>query len=135
MQQTELIISTKGRNFYSITERIDRYIATTKISIGLCNIFIKHTSASLIVSENADPLVCEDLECFMQKLVPDDIKLYQHNAEGEDDMPSHVRSVLTCSSLNIPIVKNRLNLGTWQGVFLWEHRYKPQERHIIVTCY
>lgn len=131
--QYHLEIPTKGRGLYDITHDIKQMVATSKIETGLCNIFLLHTSASIILCENADPTVQEDLEAFMQRLIPDDDALFKHMDEGPDDMPAHVRSVLTGNSLNLPIVTNSLALGRWQGVFLWEHRYDGHHRKVVVT--
>jgi secondary thiamine-phosphate synthase enzyme len=103
------------------------------VESGLAHLFIQHTSASLFVCENADPAVREDLEAFMARAVPDGDPLYRHTAEGPDDMPAHVRSVLTDCSLSVPVVSGKLALGTWQGIFVWEHRHSPHRRRIVLT--
>lgn len=131
--QRSFKIQTHGRGMINVTDHIAKIIAEEKISIGLCNVFLHHTSASIILCENADPDVQFDLEVFMQRLVPDEDSLYKHTAEGPDDMPAHVRTMLTQNSLTIPITDNQLNLGTWQGIFLWEHRLQKHERKITVT--
>lgn len=135
MKQKEISVQTLGRSFHNITREINIIVNSTEIVTGLCHIFNTHTSASLLLSENSDPNVCEDLEAFMQRIAPDDIKLYKHNSEGPDDMPAHIRTVLTHADLTIPISQSKLNLGTWQGIFLWEHRYHATTRHLIITCY
>lgn len=124
---------TSGRGMINITSRVLDIISQAKLDIGLCNLFLHHTSASIIICENADPTVQRDMEAFMSRLVPDGDALYQHTMEGPDDMPSHVRSILTQSSLTIPISHQKLALGTWQGVFLWEHRFHGHERKVTVT--
>jgi secondary thiamine-phosphate synthase enzyme len=101
----------------------------------LCNVFIRHTSASLMLCENADPAVLRDLEAFMSRAVPDGDALFSHTAEGPDDMPAHVRSVLTHADLNLPVREGRCDLGTWQGVYLWEHRTRPHRRRIDISIY
>jgi len=126
-------IQTRGRSFESLTERVAEIVRRAGISEGLCNVFVQHTSASLLISENADPAVQRDLERFMQKIAPDGSAEYEHDAEGPDDMPAHIRSVLTASSLSVPVNGGRLDLGTWQGIYLWEHRHARHSREIIVT--
>ena len=133
MVQTEIDIQTQGRGSYEITERVAAAVAAAKVATGLCHVFTTHTSASLMICENADPDVRRDLETFMRDLVPDGDPRFVHTAEGPDDMSAHVRSVLTQSNLTIPIVKGRLALGTWQGVYLWEHRTAGHRRRVIVT--
>ncbi len=118
---------------YDLTGQIDRYLETTGTSDGLCHIFLRHTSASLIVCENADPAVMADLEALMSRLVPDGDPIFSHTAEGPDDMPAHVRSVLTHTELSVPICESRLDLGTWQGIYLWEHRAAAHRRKITLT--
>lgn len=132
IQQT-LDFQTKGRGIVSITNDIAALVSQSAIQTGLCHLFIHHTSASLIICENHDPLVQRDLEAFMSRLVPDADPLYQHVAEGPDDMPSHVRSILTQTFLMIPITNHQLALGRWQGIYLWEHRFRHYERKITVT--
>jgi secondary thiamine-phosphate synthase enzyme len=126
-------VSTRGRGTYDITEPLQRIAASSGIASGLCTVFVHHTSASLIISENADPAVRRDLDAFMARLVPDGDALFVHTDEGPDDMPSHVRSVLTQTSLGIPVASGRCDLGTWQGVYLWEHRHAPHRRRVTVT--
>lgn len=133
MEQTVLQYASQGRGLYELTDRINQFIAEKPARLGLCHIFLHHTSASLIVTENADPTVCEDLERFLSRLVPDGDASYQHTAEGSDDMAAHVRSVLTQTELSVPFEQGRLTLGTWQGVYLWEHRLEPHRRKITVT--
>lgn len=131
--QHSLIISTSGRGLFNVTAQIAEYVAESQIKTGLCHIFLHHTSASLILGENADPTVLLDLEQFMQRLIPDGDLAYTHTAEGPDDMPSHIRSVLTANSLTIPITHGQLALGTWQGIFIWEHRYKAHDRKMTLS--
>ncbi|WP_376690473.1 secondary thiamine-phosphate synthase enzyme YjbQ [Wenzhouxiangella sp. EGI_FJ10409] len=133
MHQTELIIETQGRNTLDISDRIAREVAASGIEAGLCHVFLKHTSASLLINENADPDVQRDLETFFADLVPDGDERFRHRAEGDDDMAAHVRLALTHTDLTIPVAAGRLALGTWQGIFLWEHRYRSHRRHIVVT--
>ena len=134
MLHTDTIhVSTRGRGTYDITGDLQRIAARSGIARGLCTVFVHHTSASLIISENADPAVRRDLDEFMARLVPDGDALFVHTDEGPDDMPSHVRSVLTQTSLGIPIAGGRCDLGTWQGVYLWEHRHAPHARRVTVT--
>jgi len=129
----EFIVETQGRGTYDLTHDVQRFVADSGISMGLCHIFIRHTSASLMLCENADPDVLRDLETFMSRQVPDGDPDFVHTAEGPDDMPAHVRSVLTQSDMNLPVDEGRCALGTWQGIFLWEHRYAPHTRRVIVT--
>jgi secondary thiamine-phosphate synthase enzyme len=129
----ELVVATRGRGTYDITADIVRIVATSRATEGLATIWIAHTSASLIVCENADPSVRRDLEAFAARLVPDGDPLFEHDAEGDDDMPAHVRSVLTQTSIGIPLARGKLVLGTWQGLYLWEHRKKPHERRLTIS--
>jgi secondary thiamine-phosphate synthase enzyme len=133
MIQDELSLTTKGRSITDITTAIDQRLKQHQIKQGLCNIFLKHTSASLILCENTDPDVHYDLEQFMQRLVIDGDPDYRHDAEGPDDMPAHIRSVLTQNSISIPVNEGQLALGTWQGLYLWEHRIKDHHRQLIIS--
>ena len=133
MQQTELVVETRGRGTYDVTSRVADAVSAAHVETGLCHVFITHTSASLMLCENADPDVRRDLETFMSELAPDGDPRFVHTAEGPDDMPAHVRSVLTQSELCLPIRAGRLALGTWQGVYLWEHRLAPHRRRLVVT--
>lgn len=133
LHQSSISIYTKGRGSYELTDQIQKVVAEAKAEIGLCHLFIQHTSASLMICENADATVRRDLEAFMSRLVPDGDALYRHTLEGPDDMPAHVRSVLTQSSITIPVSNCRAALGTWQGVYLWEHRTSAYQRRVIVT--
>ena len=128
-----LTIPTSGRGTTEITSKIRSCVASAGIVTGLCNIFVHHTSASLIVCENADPSVRSDLERFMARLAPDGDPIFEHTAEGPDDMPAHVRSVLTQTAISIPVQDGRCALGTWQGLYLWEHRSAPHSRRVTVT--
>ena len=126
-------VATRGRGTEEITDQVQRAVDASGIAEGLCTVFIHHTSASVIINENADPDVQRDLDAFLSKLVPDGDPLYVHTAEGSDDMPSHVRTALTQTSLSIPVHDGRCALGTWQGVFVWEHRRRGHQRRITVT--
>jgi secondary thiamine-phosphate synthase enzyme len=126
-------VVTKGRGTVDLSAEVQSLVANTDIEIGICQVFIEHTSASLILSENADPDVRHDLESFMARLVPDGDPLFRHTMEGPDDMPAHVRSVLTQSSLSLPVGRGRCELGTWQGIYLWEHRSAGHRRRVTVT--
>jgi secondary thiamine-phosphate synthase enzyme len=133
MVHTETVsIATEGRGTYDITARVQAVVRAASIDAGLCTVFVHHTSASLIVCENADPDVRRDLDAFFLRLVPDGDSLFVHTAEGPDDMPAHVRSVLTQTSLGIPVANSRCDLGTWQGVYLWEHRTHAHRRRVVV---
>lgn len=129
--QQLLKISTKGKSLYKITSKIESVVAESGVKIGLCTIFLRHTSASLIIQENADPDVLVDLSNFLAKLVPESAP-YIHSAEGADDMPAHIRTALTHTSEQIPIAQNRLVLGTWQGIYIWEHRDRSHQRELVV---
>ena len=133
--QESFTVETRGRGSYPITEAVQERVSRSGVSTGLCNVFIHHTSASLILCENADPDVRADLERFMGRLVPDGDPLFEHTAEGADDMPAHVRNVLTASELTFPVTRLRCGLGTWQGVYLWEHRTAGYHRRVTVTVY
>jgi secondary thiamine-phosphate synthase enzyme len=126
-------IATPGRGFQEITAELQRVVTQSGAFAGLCHVFLRHTSASLLITENADPDVRRDLETFISRLAPDGDPAHVHSLEGPDDMPAHIRSVLTCSELAIPVRDGRLALGTWQGAFLWEHRYSPHRRRLEVT--
>jgi secondary thiamine-phosphate synthase enzyme len=128
----ELTVETRARGTYDITTQVAQIVRTSRAREGLATVFIHHTSASLIITENADPTVREDLERFIAKLVPDGDRMYEHDDEGPDDMPAHVRTVLTQTSIGIPIVDGGLVLGTWQGLYLWEHRAAPHRRKVTV---
>ena len=131
--QEILSIRTQGRGTIDVTNEVEQLVSRSNIKDGLCNLFIQHTSASLILCENADPDVRIDLENFMQQMVKNGDSMFRHTAEGPDDMPAHIRNVLTSSSLTIPIANGRCLLGTWQGIYLWEHRLNAHVRKIIVT--
>jgi secondary thiamine-phosphate synthase enzyme len=133
VHQQQLRLSTSGRGTYEISAEVEQVISTSGISTGICQIFNHHTSSSLILCENADPSVRTDLETFMKKLAPDGDSMFRHIDEGPDDMPAHVRTVLTQSTLSIPVHNGRHMLGTWQGVYLWEHRTRPHNRSVTVT--
>jgi secondary thiamine-phosphate synthase enzyme len=132
-QQTQEIgIPTQGRGLYEFTDEVADLIRKSKLLNGLATLHVRHTSASLLIQENADPEVRRDLERFFKRLVPDGDKIFEHTAEGEDDMPAHVRTALTSVNLSIPIVQGELALGTWQGIYLWEHRKHPHRRLIVI---
>jgi secondary thiamine-phosphate synthase enzyme len=131
--QAEIEVETRGRGTYEITERVAEAVGASRVAAGLCHVFTAHTSASLLICENADPAVRRDLETFMADLAPDGDPRFVHTAEGPDDMPAHVRSVLTQTDLTIPVRAGRLALGTWQGVYLWEHRLSAHRRRVLVT--
>ena len=126
-------IHSAGRGTSDISAEIERVVTDSGVTTGICHVFTHHTSASLIISENADPSVRRDLERFMSRIVPDGDPSFEHDAEGPDDMPAHIRAVLTTTGLSVPISAGRLALGTWQGVYLWEHRHRPHRRQITIT--
>jgi len=129
---TSLSISTRGQGLYNITRELNKYVADAGVENGLCTVFVQHTSASLIIQENADPAVQVDLNNWLNRLVAENDPLYTHTDEGPDDMPAHIKSVLTATSIGIPIMDGQLVLGTWQGVYLWEHRRRGHQRRVVV---
>lgn len=131
--QKTLHVETRGRGTYEITRKVERVISEAGIETGICHIFTHHTSASLTLCENADPTVRQDLEHFMARLVPDGDPLFQHTQEGPDDMAAHIRSILSKMDLTVPVIGGRNALGTWQGIYLWEHRTHPHHRRVTVT--
>ena len=133
--QKSIELRTPGRSSIELTRQVQEIVKNSPITLGICHIFIHHTSASLILCENADPSVRSDLENFMQRLVPDGDPLFRHTAEGADDMPAHIRNILTENSISLPISEGRCILGTWQGIYLWEHRVQSHSRKITVTIY
>ena len=132
--QEQLTIQSQGRSTIEITSQVERFLNDSDITTGFCTLFIQHTSASLLITENADPTVRIDLETILQRIAPDGDPEYRHDYEGDDDMSAHIRCMLTNDSLSIPIQNNRLALGTWQGIFLYEHRYQAHQRKIILTA-
>ena len=133
--QRELQINTRGGRLLDITSEVQRLVSESGLSEGVCHLFVRHTSASLTIQENADPTVLSDLEHFMNKLVPEFDPDYRHTIEGPDDMPAHIRSALTQVSEQIPVSGKRLMLGTWQGIFLWEHRRHGRQRKVVVNLF
>ena len=133
--QLELQINTRGGRLLEITSEVQRLVSESGLSEGVCHLFVRHTSASLTIQENADPTVLSDLEHFMNKLVPEFDPDYRHTIEGPDDMPAHIRSSLTQVSEQIPVSGKRLMLGTWQGIFLWEHRRHGRQRKVVVNLF
>ena len=131
MQQT-IDVPTRGRGSYNVTAAVAAVVRESVIDTGLCHVFIQHTSASLMLCENADPDVRSDLEAFMARLVADGDPSFEHVAEGPDDMPAHVRSVLTQTDLNVPVSEGHCALGTWQGIYLWEHRHRGSQRSVVI---
>jgi secondary thiamine-phosphate synthase enzyme len=128
----ELVVATTRRGFYEITGEVAEMLNQTGWKEGLVTLHIQHTSASLLIQENADPEVRKDLERFFSRLAPDGDPLFRHTCEGEDDMPAHARSALTCVNLSLPFRGGRLALGTWQGIYIWEHRQAPHRRRLVV---
>jgi secondary thiamine-phosphate synthase enzyme len=133
--QKTLSVRTAGRGFVDVTREVRSVVAASGIATGMCTIFIQHTSASLVIQENADPAVLRDLAKWMERLAPEDVSAsgaYEHDAEGSDDMPGHLRSAVTRSSESIPVTSGDLALGTWQAIYLWEHRTTPGARRVVV---
>ncbi|MBA1331688.1 secondary thiamine-phosphate synthase [Candidatus Endoriftia persephone str. Guaymas] len=135
VHQETLQFDSRSRGSFNITHEVEQIIRQAGIRTGICQLFLHHTSASLILCENADPTVRSDLEHFMARLVPDGDPLFDHTQEGPDDMAAHVRSILTKMDLSFPIIDGRPGLGTWQGIYLWEHRTHPHRRRVTVTLY
>ncbi len=128
----ELTIATRGRGLYEFTREVENWLAQNNFNDGLLTVHVRHTSASLLIQENADPDVRRDLEAFFQRLVPDGDRLFVHTAEGDDDMPAHIRSALTAVNLSLPVRAGRPVLGTWQGIYLWEHRKHGHARRVTL---
>jgi secondary thiamine-phosphate synthase enzyme len=131
--QTRMTLDTKPREIKEITTEVARWADDQSIGCGLLSVYIPHTSASLLIQENASPDVRHDLDAFLNRVVPEDIALYRHNDEGPDDMPAHIKSMLTQTQLTIPVTEGRMQLGVWQGIFLFEHRASPHRRSLILT--
>ena len=127
-------VRTKGQGLYEVTDEVVGIVRESGLSEGLCTVFIRHTSASLTIQENADPSARRDLEAWLNRLVPERDQLFTHTAEGPDDMPSHIKSILTDVSLSIPVANGDLVLGTWQGIYVWEHRRHGHARQVVVHC-
>jgi secondary thiamine-phosphate synthase enzyme len=128
----KLSVTIAGQGLHEITREIADVVRESGVQEGLCTVFLQHTSASLVIQENADPSARRDLERWLSRLVPENDPLYTHTAEGPDDMPSHIRAALTATSLSIPVLDGRLGLGTWQGIYLWEHRRFRSQRNVVV---
>jgi secondary thiamine-phosphate synthase enzyme len=128
----ELNLATRGRGLYEFTRDVENWLAQNQFKDGLLTLHLRHTSASLLIQENADPDVRRDLEAFFSRLVPDGDALFVHTAEGDDDMPAHIRTALTTVNLSIPVRAGELSLGTWQGIYLWEHRNRPHARRVAL---
>jgi len=128
----QLAISTPGQGLHEVTAEVAAVVRQARLEEGLCSLFIRHTSASLVVQENADPTAKQDLERWLNRLVPEGDPFYRHDAEGPDDMPAHIKAALTATSLAVPIVHGKLGLGTWQGIYVWEHRRRGGERELLV---
>ena len=133
--QKQITIETAGRGTINVSQPVADAVVSSEIQQGLCHVFVHHTSASLMFCENADPTVRADLEAFMQRFVPDGDDLFAHIDEGPDDMPAHVRTVFTHTELTIPVVRGQCSLGTWQGIYLWEHRTMGRRRQLTITVY
>ncbi len=132
MSVSSLSIQTRGKGLVEITYDVQKLVTSSEFDAGICTVFVRHTSASLTIQENADPSARHDLERWIDRLVPEGDPLYTHTTEGPDDMPSHIRAALTATTLSIPCVDGRLGLGTWQGIYLWEHRRHPARREVLV---
>ncbi len=130
-----ITLRAPGRGLHEITGGVMEIVRRTPIDDGMCNVFVQHTSASLTINENADPTARGDLEAFLDRLAPENEPYYRHTMEGPDDMPSHIKSVLTAVSLSIPVDGGEMTLGTWQGIYLWEHRDRSSSRRIVVSVF
>jgi secondary thiamine-phosphate synthase enzyme len=128
----QILVETSGQGLEEITAKVAAAVADAKIEEGLCTLFVRHTSASLVIQENADPSAKRDLERWLNRLVPDGDPFYSHDAEGPDDMPAHIKAALTGTSISIPITGGKLSLGTWQGIYLWEHRRRGSRRELVL---
>jgi secondary thiamine-phosphate synthase enzyme len=128
----QLGVETRGQGLYDITSKVQSFVADSSVSEGLCTVFVRHTSASLVIQENADPSAKRDLERWIARLVPEGDPFHTHDTEGPDDMPAHIRAALTATSLSIPILNEKLALGTWQGIYLWEHRRRGSARELVL---
>jgi secondary thiamine-phosphate synthase enzyme len=129
---TQLQVATRGKGLYECTRDVERWLSGCNITTGLLTVFIRHTSASLTIQENADPDVIADLNDFFGRIAPEDNRLYRHTVEGPDDMPAHIRCALTATQLSIPVVGGRMALGTWQGIYVFEHRAMPHRRSVVL---
>lgn len=129
----KITLQTNGQALYEFTQKVFSLVEKDGVQNALCNLYIQHTSCSLIIQENADPSAKHDLENWLNRLVPENDPLYTHTYEGADDMPAHIKSILTATNLSIPIIEGKLALGTWQGIYLWEHRHAPHNRNIVVS--
>jgi secondary thiamine-phosphate synthase enzyme len=128
----QFTLETRGQGLYEVTARVEQVVSASRCEIGLCTVFIRHTSASLLIQENADPSAKRDLERWLHAFIPENNPLFTHNSEGPDDMPAHIKAALTATSLGIPISGSELMLGTWQGIYVWEHRRSPHRRTVAV---
>ena len=128
----QLQVRTPAQGLHDVTQQVAAAVREAGVREGLCTVFIRHTSASLVIQENADPTAKSDLERWLNRLVPEGDPVYEHDTEGPDDMPAHIKAALTATSLSIPVVNGRLGLGTWQGIYLWEHRRRGGEREVLV---
>jgi secondary thiamine-phosphate synthase enzyme len=126
-------VPTKGNGFHDITDTVRAFVKETRVKTGTCNVFLRHTSASLVIQENADPAVLRDLGRWMAKLAPEDSAAYEHDDEGPDDMPAHLRVAVTRTSETVPVAESKLLLGTWQAIYLWEHRKRAHTREVVLT--
>lgn len=132
MYQSILSLQTSGKTLHNVTAYINQLVQDSGVETGMCTLFLQHSSASLIIQENADPDVLADLEDFLRRLIPESATAYRHSTEGVDDMPAHIRTTLTSTSENIPITGGKLALGTWQGIYVWEHRQRGRTRQLLV---
>lgn len=132
VHQDTLHVPTRGRGLIDVSRKVQEIVAASGVTTGLCTVFVQHTSASLVLQENADPAVLRDMEKWIARIAPEDARAYEHDAEGSDDMPAHLRSSVTKTSETVPITKGRIALGTWQAIYLWEHREAPHTRTMVV---
>jgi len=133
VHQEVIAIATPGRGLTDITRELERVVSVSTVSAGLCSVFVQHTSASLVIQENADPAVLRDLQVWLERLAPEHAHAYEHDQEGLDDMPAHLRAAVTRTSETIPVLNGKLAMGTWQGIYVWEHRARLHTRSVVVT--
>jgi secondary thiamine-phosphate synthase enzyme len=132
--QKTIDVRTRGRGLYDVTSTVEAVVSDADLDVGVCSLFLQHTSASLVIQENADPAVLRDMDRWMGRLAPDGAG-YEHDAEGPDDMPAHLRTAVTSTSLIVPITRGKLALGTWQAIYVWEHRTSPHARRLVITAW
>ena len=132
LHQETVRVETRGKGLNDITQKVARFVSMSGVRTGLCTLFVRHTSCSLVIQENADPAVQRDMQKWLDRIAPEDPKAYEHDTEGPDDMPGHIKAALTATSVSIPVSGGKLALGTWQGIYLWEHRRRGSRREVVL---